>query len=403
MVARFTRRRALASGVATCVQTSFVPRTAWARQSTAPFITGVSAAEKSTVAKLGELLRSKFDLPGVSLAMSYRGQLKLLACFGYANVEKQLALRPHHQFRIASVSKPITSVGILRLLELQRLTLDDRVFTSGQPLAAYTNEIQDTHQRQLLERITIRHLLEHTCGGWSNQRGVAPMFATEALGLSHSELIRWTLKNRPLANEPGRSYAYSNFGYCLLGRIIEAKTGKDYQRAMKDLVLNQVGAKSTCVGRRKQAERQPQEVTYYDKFDPYGNNMDVARMDSHGGWISTPADMLRFAVAVDGYRRPQDILQPSTLTTMTTPRQGSYALGWNVNESNNWWHTGSFNGASSILVRTNDGHSWAAVVNTRSSQEGYSIALDQFLWQVKDAIKRWGSHDLFAARQSTAD
>lgn len=360
-------------------------------------VRGVSKSEVSTIARLGDQFRKEFDLPGVSLAMSYRGKLKLLACFGYADKENEVRIEPRHQLRVASVSKPITAVALLKLAEQGKLKLNETVFGKGGRLRRFLNDnVTREPHRSWIEQITIRHLLSHTCGGWQNKGRNAPMFARPALGLPHSELIEWTLKNVPLKSRPGTSYAYSNFGYCLLGRVIESCTGKSYEEAVKELVLNPAGAKSTHIGRRTRRERQTNEVVYYDRHDPYGENMDVARMDSHGGWISTATDLVRFAQRVDGFETPPDILNASSVKLMTTPSMGRYALGWSTNKSNNWWHGGSFNGGSSILVRTHDGHCWAVLVNTRSYKRGYSLALDQFPWKVKAAVREWANHDLFS-------
>ena len=359
-------------------------------------IRGVSNGEQKRIAKLGQDFAAKFSLPGVSLAMSYRGKLKLLACFGQADKENGVAVQPSHQFRIASVSKPITSVAILKLIESGKLALRDTVFGQAGHLREFLKDnIGDARRKAWAQQITIRHLLEHTAGGWSNSRGEAPMFARPALGMSHADLIEWALKHVPLKTAPGTHYAYSNFGYCLLGRVIEKVSGKGYEQAVRDLVLKPAGANATFVGSRTRAQRRRNEVVYYDKYDPYGKNMDVTRMDSHGGWISTPTDLVRFAQRVDGFKSPRDILKPATIRTMSTPSSGRYALGWNTNASNNWWHTGSFNGGSSILARIHDGHCWAVLVNTRSYEKGYFAALDRFPWTVKGSVKKWGSHDLF--------
>ncbi len=362
---------------------------------TEPFVKGVAGKQRARITELGNEFRSKFKLPGVSLAMSYRGKLKLLACFGQADKEKKLAVKPMHQFRIASVSKPITSVAVLRLLEQKRLSLDDRVLAKGGVLAKFVpNGLADA-QANRINQISIRHLLEHSCGGWTNKNGEAPMFARPALGMAHAELIAWTLKNVSLRTDPGTNYAYSNFGYCLLGRVIEAVTSQPYEKAVKSLVLDPVGARSTDVGGHRRSERRKNEVVYYGKSDPYGANMDVRRMDAHGGWISTATDLVRFAQRVDGYPKPTDILKKPTLKIMTTPSRGSYAMGWKTNASRNWWHTGSFNGGTSILARIHDGHCWAVLVNTRPGNRAYFAALDQFPWNVKQSVKEWGRHDLF--------
>lgn len=361
-----------------------------------PLIQGVTEAERKSIAKLGEDFRSKFDLPGVSLAMSYRGKLKLVACFGYADKEQKVTVEPKHQFRVASVSKPITSVTVLKLVEKKKLTLDDSVFgEDGHLRTLLKDNVEDPQQKEWVESITVRQLLQHTAGGWTNKKGELPMFAVPALGMKHPELIQWTLQNIPLKTKPGTAYAYSNFGYCLLGRIIEKVTEKSYEEAVKELVLVPAGAKATHIGGRTREMKLPDEVIYYSKFDPYGRNMDVARMDSHGGWVSTPTDLVRFVQHVDGFPRPRDILRKSTLKTMTQSPFGSYGLGWSVNKHDNWWHSGRFKGGTAIMVRANDGHCWAVLVNTRPDDDGYQAALDQFPWAVKRAVKQWGKHDLF--------
>ena len=365
-------------------------------QDVQPTIQGVSRAEGTAIAKLGKDFRRKFNLPGVSLAMSFRGKLKLTACFGYADKERAIPVQTKHQFRIASVSKPITAVAVLKLAEQKKLSLDDTIFGQGGHLRQlFTTKLKDPTQRALAESITIRHLLEHSGGGWTNQRGEVPMFAPPALGMSHPRLITWTLENIALRTKPGTTYAYSNFGYCLLGRVIEKVTGQPYEQAVTALVLKPVKANATHIGKHTRAGRRVNEVVYYDKYDPYGKNMDVSRMDSHGGWISTAIDLVRFAQSVDGFPTPPDILNRNSINAMTTPSRGSYAFGWNTNASNNWWHTGSFNGGSSILARIHDGHCWAVLVNTRSYDKSYFAALDQFPWTVKQAVQTWGNQDLF--------
>ena len=165
---------------------------------------------------------------------------------------------------------------------------------------------------------------------------------------------------------------------------------------MKLLVLNRARAKATR-GRQTNEGTAATETKLSTTTSTAltATNMDVARMDSHGGWISTPTDLVRFAQVVDRYKTPPDILKSATTKQMKTPIKGSYALGWLVNKSDNWWHNGSFNGGTAILARIHDGHCWSVLVNTRPRQQGYMAALDQFPWQVKQAVKRWGDHDLF--------
>ena len=119
--------------------------------------------------------------------------------------------------------------------------------------------------------------------------------------------------------------------------------------------------------------------------------MNISRMDSHGGWIATPTDLVRFAVRVDGFSDLPDILRPKTLKIMTTPTAASassgYACGWAINSVPNWWHNGSLPGTNSIMVRTASGLCWAALTNTR--RDGIDLALDQMMWKLAQAVPAW--------------
>jgi hypothetical protein len=127
------------------------------------------------------------------------------------------------------------------------------------------------------------------------------------------------------------------------------------------------------------AERAPGEVVYYQPEEsPYG--MNVRRMDSHGGWIATAADLVQFAEHLGG------ILKPGSLREMTTATAANagYAKGWAVNQVPNWWHTGSLPGTATLMVRTHSGFCWAALANARSKD--LSAAMDRMMWQLSEKL-----------------
>ena len=115
-------------------------------------------------------------------------------------------------------------------------------------------------------------------------------------------------------------------------------------------------------------DRATNEVKYYNQSadDPY--QMNVARMDSHGGWIATPSDLTAFFIHIDGFKDTEQLLKDDTLHTMTTPTTANprYAKGLFVNPQNNWWHGGSLPGTETISVRTHSDFCWSVFTNTRS-------------------------------------
>jgi CubicO group peptidase (beta-lactamase class C family) len=339
-------------------------------------------SEQQAIAAVAREFMERFKVPGLSVAIAREGRFVLRRGFGAADEETKTPVTPGHLFRIASVSKPFTSAAIFSMIEQGRLAPDDLVFgEKGRLGLEYGKTLPEP-----VREITVHHLLTHTCGGWAN-KGADPMFLHPAM--NHRELIEWTLANQPLTHKPGMAYAYSNFGYCILGRLLEKLTGLPYAQAVQRDVLARCGITTMRIAGNTLAERAAEEVTYFSNGagNPYG--MNVARMDSHGGWLATAGDLVRFAMHVDGFPNPPDILRAETLKAMTTPTAANehYACGWNVNKTPNWWHSGSLPGTSSILVRTASGLCWAALANARA--EGIGPALDGMMWKIAKAVPAW--------------
>jgi CubicO group peptidase (beta-lactamase class C family) len=210
--------------------------------------------------------------------------------------------------------------------------------------------------------ITIQHLLQHTAGGWQNN-STDPMFQQPTL--SANDLISWTLDNRPLGNPPGTNFAYSNFGYCVLGRVIEAVTGQTYENYVRANILGPSSITDMRIAGDTGPERQWPEATYWGKDSDNPYDMRVRRMDAHGGWLATATDLLEFGLRVDGFPAPPDILQAGTITTMTTASaaNATYACGWGVDAAATRQHNGVLPGTLSILLRTAAQHEWGAVCN----------------------------------------
>ena len=335
----------------------------------------------------------QYNVPGASVGLVKDG--RLVFAKGYGDMDKSTgeAPGPNTLFRLASVSKPITSVAVMKLMEQQGngLKIGDKVLGSGAVLGTtYGANAYSTWEKE----ITLQHLLEHTAGGdqWNNKSdGNAgdPMFQQTAS--NHSQLIGWVLDGRDPEKKPGAKSDYSNFGFCMLGRVIEKKSGQTYENYVKNNVLKPCGITNMHVAGDTKADRRYNEAVYYsnDGGDPYG--MKVKRMDAHGGWTASALDMMRFIVRVDGANNKSDIISASSFTTMTTPCavDNSYGKGWSINGSN-YWHNGKISGTGAVLVRAGNGLSWIFLMN--STWEG---AADGMMWDVVNGIKKWPAHDWF--------
>jgi CubicO group peptidase (beta-lactamase class C family) len=283
----------------------------------------------------------------------------------------------------------------MRLVEQGRLSLDQRVFGAGGVLGTtYGTQPYGAG----ITSITVDHLLHHTGGGWPNS-GSDPMFTNPTMSID--QLISWTLDNRPLASTPGSAYAYSNFGYAVLGRVIERVTGTHYANAVKALVLDPAGITDMAIAGNTLADRQADEVMYFGQSgqNPYG--MNVSRMDSHGGWIASAASLAKLLVRVDGLGGKPDILSTGTISAMTTGSSANpgYAAGWFVDRFSNgtWSHGGSLPGTRTEIARTvsSGNYNFVILTNTRSTASTFLSDLDGAFWAALAATPQWPDIDLF--------
>ena len=357
----------------------------WASGAAAAQARGFNPSEVQAMEATAAAFMKQHAVPGLSVALARKGRLVYAQGYGLADKAKDEKVTPGHLFRIASVSKPITSVTVFRLMESGKLRLADKVFGPGGVLGSVYGEPPYLPH---VGDITIEHLLTHTAGGWTND-GADPMFSHPQM--DHRQLITWTLAHQPLDHPPGEKYAYSNFGYCILGRVIEQLSGQPYEQAVRERVLAPCGITRMRLAGNTLAERAAQEVVYYDQDGANPYRMNVRRMDSHGGWLATPTDLVRFLVHVDGFPTVPDLLKPETIKAMTTASSASagYAKGWCVNRQGNWWHSGSLPGTITIMVRTSGEFCWAGLTNTRHAKSSLGGDLDRLMWDMVGQIKQW--------------
>ena len=361
-----TRRKALKCGVAGALSLIGGPGRCSLFASSRAGDDEITGNERDQMGVFAEAFRDRFGVPGLSIAIARNGNLVYREPFGFADRVGGEKLSSNHLFRIASVSKTLTAVAIFNLVQSGTLDPQDLVFGTEKILVP---KYRKSSYRKYVEDITVDHLLTHTCGGW--EKGTFdPMFCWSKVDVDH--LISWIVDNRPLDYPPGDRYAYSNFGYCLLGRVIEVRTGRTYREYVKNEILSKAGVADMQIGENKRSEHSPKEVVYKGQNgeNPYDVNVD--RLDSAGGWIATATDLVRFASNVDKILSSKMINEMTTRTKvpLNDPTRTKVTLndskGWNIApEDGTWFHNGSLPGTASVIVRTPTGLCLAAVANTR--------------------------------------
>jgi len=308
-------------------------------------------------------------VPAAALAISRDGRLVYARSFGAAEAAA---------FPAASVSKPITAAAVLQLAERGRLDLH-----AGAWQLLGLAEPADPRWKQ----ITVLHLLQHT-GGWDRDQGFDPMFRSPA-GDDRQAIILDMLR-RPLDFAPGSRDAYSNFGYCLLGRIIERASRMAYGDYVEAEVLAPLGIRRMRLDAR-------------------------AVLDSHSGWHASAPELVRFAAAFDD-RNACPILGADSVERMFARPDGRagrhadgrplavyYGCGWLVRPIGRLgqahsWHDGALGGNTALLVRGYDRTNWAVLFDARTDATGklLSTAIDAQLHKAARLIAHWPGGDGFA-------
>lgn len=359
------------------------------------------------------------NIRGASLAVMRDERLLYCKGFGWADAEQQIAVEAGDLFRIASASKLITAIGIMKLCEEGRLSTDDLVFG---PEGILGEELFPEMRDKRAAKITVRHLLNHT-SGFSRRMG-DPMFRSADVmqwtgrteRLTADEVIAFQLGLR-LRCEPGESAQYSNVGYLVLSRVIEQVSGLPYEEYIQTHVLYPAGCYDMHLARNYYEERYPHEVKYYGhapgerilSYDgsgalrprEYGGN-DITGLQGAGAWVCSSAELLRLVASIDGGDRVPDVLSARSIAEMKQiRRKGDFGYGWARCQSGSGVlvRTGTMSGTCTYVEYRPDGLSFALITNT-SHYRGASFT-NSIGRTIRDALARvqeWPEdRDLFTA------
>ncbi|KUG05869.1 serine hydrolase domain-containing protein [Solirubrum puertoriconensis] len=390
--------------------------------------TGVSDPELAQCDAAVQRFMQRWKIPGATVAISRQGKLVYSRGFGHANLERTESMQPSHLLRVASVSKPVTAVAIMKLAEDGQVQLTRKAFGPDGYLNTpyYTGVIED----ERIYDITVQQLLEHTAG-WNRNAGVDGFSSSDPIDfplhvaavmqvpnpVPDSTLVRYLL-GKGLNFTPGSRFAYSNIGYIVLGKIIERVTGQPYEAWVRRNILEPSGVREAHLGHNLLADKLEREAEYFSKdykescygtgkrvLYPYGG-WNLEAMNAHGGWLFSARDLVRLMLAVDGSPTRPDLLLPATIDTMITSHEPNhrYAKGWLVNKDRTtWWHTGSLDGTASCVVRTASGYTWAILLNARSTTNRFWNDLEELGWECINSTNTWPAYDLFPPERNASN
>ncbi len=368
-----------------------------------------------------QTLVTRWNVPGAAVAVMRNGHLIFSRGYGYADINHQQVIDPARSlFRIASVSKPITAAAVLHLIQEGKLNLDDKAFD-------ILNDFQPAPGAKVdkrLHSITVRDLLNMSAG-WDKERSgdpiLQPYISLAAKRLKQSgpadfdTTVRYMM-GRKLDFSPGTKFAYSNFTYGLLGKIIEKSTKKDYQTYVRETLFNPAGVQ-LYQGHTREEDRLPDEVVYYAPLEskaksflptsskrvaaPYARayiETDLPMI----GWVSTAPQL---AVLMDKILSDDALLSPAVRgEVLNQPplscwqgKKKYFSMGWEVTRDASGQYSlfkdGTLPGTRAFVEHTADGITWVALFNARPPQ----MQPDKFSLQIKQLMA--GSLDIVTANK----
>jgi CubicO group peptidase (beta-lactamase class C family) len=362
-----------------------------------------------------EKFREQNYLKGLGVAIVKDQKLIFAKGYGYADVQAGIHASPEQLFRIASVSKLVTAIAVMKLVESGKIKLDSKVFGK---YGILNNQKYLKIKDNRLTNITIRNLLNHS-GGWTQRYGdiaFLPKIVSEQTGdpmpLKIGSYLKFVTAKR-LHFEPGSLSAYSNLGYMILGEVIAVSSKTSYEKFVRDNVLAPAHIYDMQLGGSFENEKQLEEVRYYQPEDAppaeaydgsgrmvpkvYGST-NMALLGSAGGWISSPVDLMKLLIVIDGDPRVKDIISKQSIAEMTRVDQsGLDPLGWrSTNENGEWWRTGTLPGSSALVKREPNGISWVMITNTSNYKGPHlAIEMDRVMSRTLKKINKWPDYDLF--------
>ncbi len=360
-----------------------------------------------------------WDIKGASFALMKNDSLIYAKGYGYSDIKDSIECEVKNVFRVASVSKLITAVAIMRLCETGKLTTQDFVFGEEGILC---DSLFLNYRDKNIKKITVEHLLRHT-GGFANPHGDAAFntdlvarYLGKELPLSMDDMVQYATRIR-LRARPGGWFNYSNLGYIILSKVVEKASGMPYETYVKDSVLAPMGCYDMHLANNFSDEFLENEVKYYEVREaepvPAYDGSDTLVMKSRGGndvhglygaggWVASPVELLRFVSAIDNCPVKEEFLSQESIDFMTMYSKNFKPAGWATVTSREWMRTGSMAGTSALIKAQKDGYTWVFISNSSSwTGPALSRRMGRDITRALQRVKKWPEVDYFNLAPAT--
>lgn len=317
-------------------------------------VTGIVYAGPDRFKKIDVLIKSFKEaqhIPGMAVAIVEHDQIVWMKGFGYADIENHIAATPDTIWRLASISKPISAVAVMQLVENHIVNIDRPIwdYIPWYPRKDYN--------------VTTRNLLTHTSG-------IRHYKDAEADSNQHFDTVQdgskiFGIDQEPLQFKPGTKYLYSSYGYALIAGIVESGYRQSFETALKEKVFLPAHMNTARLDKTDQIilNRAHFYVLAKDKMTVLNApHVDSSYKWSAGGMMASVQDIANFSIALDKGK----LLQSNTLEQVYSPNSlldgtiTDYGLGWFIekhSDGSRWvYHKGVATGGTGFLLRSPENH-----------------------------------------------
>lgn len=324
--------------------------------------------------------------PGVAVGIVYNGETIYQKGFGYADKENKIPSTPETTYRIASLSKVFTAIGIMILRDESKLSLDD-------PIEKHLPWFKIKPLKNSDPSITIRQVLSHSSGLSTNFSN----YNVDFIYPSKEELQRLASVKIKTVYSPNTIWKYGNEAYSLLGQIIEVVSGMTFEQFIKDRILDPLQMTSTTASQNKSF--QPHLATGYGRKMPDGSQQIFPFIDTKagapmGGMSSNVIDLCKF---MEWQMRlmsndKEEVLNPNTLREMQrvqfVDEDWQWGYGFGVFHDNGKVFIGHNGGFMGYLTHTS--------INAKE-KTGITVCVNSLdgepfpgsFWSITDRIREW--------------
>jgi CubicO group peptidase (beta-lactamase class C family) len=322
---------------------TLVPGSATFTQTTAPspIVATRYADARAHAHHIGTELLAR-GIPGLAIAVAVDGRVVFAEGFGYADLEQRVPAWPATKFRIGSISKPLTAVALMQLVEQRKIDLDA-------PVQKYVPSFPDKGTK-----ITARLLAGHLAG-------IRHYKDDEFLIAKHYGSIVEGLKiftDDPLVAPPGTKYSYSTYGFNLLSAVIESASGETFLDYMQRHVFDALGLVHTSADENRLLV--DQRSRFYSRATGGGLEnapyVDNSYKWAGGGFLSTPEDIVRFGSALlhPGFLTADSLKLLFSSQKTIAGQETNYGIGWGIQKSQSgqriYQHSGGSVGGTCQMI-----------------------------------------------------